>query len=156
MRVGATPAEVFGDADAVDRLFARVHEPTGLTTVRTHEYLGWRYGFDPLHYRVALNGPTVEHGLAVFRLRRRGTAIEAAVCDVMVPRDEPGAERALMHAIRDLTKADYLLRIDPRLFSWGFTRIPRTGPILVCRSLDGRKVPRLDEVDLSLGDVELF
>jgi GNAT superfamily N-acetyltransferase len=156
MRVGEAPEAVFGDVDAVARLFARVPSHIGLATMRTPEYLRWRYGFAPLRYRVMLHTSTPDDGLAVFHLRRRGRAIEATVCDVMTPASTPGVEHQLMKKIAELTQADYLLRIDRRKMMRGFLPVPRNGPVLTFRSIDGRKAPTLDDLSLSMGDVELF
>ena len=156
MRVGEDPVEVFGDTDAVGRLFRRLPSHHGLATIRTAEYLQWRYGFTGLRYRVVLGGSSPEDGLAVFHLRRRGRAVEATVCDVLVPDGVPGREHALMQQIAELTEADYLLRVDRRRLMRGCVRVPKNGPILTGRSIDGRKVPELDDLSLSMGDLELF
>jgi GNAT superfamily N-acetyltransferase len=156
MRVGETPDAVFGDPGAVARLVARVAPHVGLATRRTPEYLQWRYCFAPLRYRVALVSSSPDDGFAVFHLRRRGRAIEATVCDVLVPADTPAVEHLLMRRVAQLTSADYLLRIDRRRWMRGFVPMPRTGPILTMRSIDGRKVPTLSGLSLTMGDVEIF
>jgi GNAT superfamily N-acetyltransferase len=156
MRVGESPQDVFADVGSVSRLFDRVADHTGLATVRTPEYLRWRYGFTPLRYRVVLHTSSPEDGLAVFHLRRRGRAIEATVCDVMTPATAPHVEHQLMKKIAALTNADYLLRIDHRRWMRGFLPVPRNGPVLTFRSIDGRKVPTLADLSLTMGDVELF
>jgi len=156
MRVGETPVDVFGDTQAVARLLERLPRHTRLATVRSPAYLKWRYGFAPLRYRVVLGGSSPEDGLAIFHLRRRGRAIEATVCDVLVPEDASGVEHQLMRAIARLTQADYVLRIDRRRLMRGFVPLPRIGPVLTGRSIDGRKIPTLDDLSLSMGDVELF
>jgi GNAT superfamily N-acetyltransferase len=156
MRVGEAPADVFGDTDAVARLFDRVASHTGLATVRTPDYLRWRYGFEPLRYRVVMHTSSPEDGLAVFHLRRRGRAIEATVCDVMASATTPHVEHQLMRKIAQLTNADYLLRIDHRRWTRGFLPVPNNGPILTFRSIDGRKIPTLNDLSLTMGDVELF
>ena len=57
----------------------------GWRTDRTREYLAWRFGLEPLHYRLLLvSGDPAEGGI-VFRLRRRGPAVEAAVVEQLVP-----------------------------------------------------------------------
>ena len=125
MRVGETPDAVFSDVEGVARLFHRLPSHKGLATVRTADYLRWRYGFEQLRYRVVLAGSSPEDGLAVFHLRRRGRAIEATVCDVLVPEGSPGMEHRLMREIARLTHADYLLRIDRRRGMRGFVPLPR-------------------------------
>ena len=66
-----------GDVAAVGWITS-VARPTGLATLRTPEYLSWRYGFGPLAYRAVVAPGGVGEGLAVYRLRRRGSAGEAA------------------------------------------------------------------------------
>jgi GNAT superfamily N-acetyltransferase len=156
MRVGEDPEQVFSDTDAVARLFSRIASHVGLATNRTPEYLRWRYGFAPLRYRVVLHSSSPEDGLAVFHLRRRGRAIEATVCDVMTPATAPHVEHQLMRKIAALTNADYLLRIDRRRVMRGFLPVPRNGPVLTFRSIDGRKIPTMTDLSLTMGDVELF
>jgi hypothetical protein len=154
--VGERPDEVFADVDAVARLFARIAGHSGLATLRTPEYLRWRYGFEPLHYRVVLHTSSPDDGLAVFHLRRRGRAIEATIGDVITPAATPWVEHELMRKIARLTGADYLLRIDHRRWMRGFLPVPKNGPVLTFRSIDGRKIPTLSDLSLTMGDVELF
>jgi hypothetical protein len=118
----------------------------------------WRYGFPPLAYRVITLGDDVRGGIAVFRLRRRGPALECALCDVLAPAAEPGAHRALVGAVARQCGADYVIRIGgPALDRSGFVRAPGQGPLLTWYPLatdhPGR---RLADWSLSLGDVELF
>jgi GNAT superfamily N-acetyltransferase len=155
MRVGERPADVLGDRAPVSRLLERV-APKGIATTRTPEYLTWRYGFAPLHYRVVTHTSSIEDGLAVFHLRRRGGAIEATVCDVLVPAGDKRAERELTRRIASLTKADYLLRLDRRRFVPGAIPVPKAGPVLTMRSIDGRPLPRTSDLALTMGDIELL
>lgn len=155
MHVGERPADVLRD-DALVRLLGRLPEHPGLTTRRTPGYLRWRYGLDALRYRVVLHSDTVEDGFAVFHLRRRGRAVEATVCDVLVPSDTPHVDGALVRRIAELTEADYLLRVDRRPFLRGFVPLPGVGPVLTFRSLDGRGAPHLRDVAFTMGDLELF
>ena len=96
----------------------------------------------------------------VFRLRRRGDAVEAVVGDVLVPADDPARARRLVRKIA-AAKADYLLRLGSTraggtLPRGGFLRLPRTGPILTCRPLDDAPAPPLAAWALTMGDVELL
>jgi hypothetical protein len=38
----------------------------------------------------------------------------------------------------------------------GFVPVPGNGPVLTFRSIDGRKIPTLADLSLTMGDVELF
>ena len=156
MHVGTPPSDVFSDDDALARLVMRLPVHEGLTSRRTPSYLRWRYGFSPLRYRVVAHSTDIEDGFAVFHLRRRGRAVEATICDVLVPEATPAVEHELMRRIGELTQADYLLRVDRRHVLQGFVPVPRTGPIVTFRSLDGRPVPHRRDLSFTMGDLELF
>jgi hypothetical protein len=95
--------------------------------------------------------------LVLFRLRRRGSAVEAVVCDLLLPEPSPEIERSLLRAVARSTAATYLIRLGRPIIAPGpFVRVPRIGPTLTCRRLDGAPVPPLRDWDLTLGDVELL
>jgi hypothetical protein len=127
-----------------------------LATAYSPAYLRWRYGFAPLGYRVVLDSESPGDGLAVFRLRRRGRAVEATVCDVLVPDGRRDVEQRLLKRIASVREADYLLRVDRRAYAHGFVRLPRIGPVLTFRSLDESLIPTMDDFSLTMGDLELF
>jgi hypothetical protein len=156
VHAGESPHDVFGDATATAELLSRLPAPTGLATAYSPEYLCWRYGFTPLGYRVVLDSDSPAGGLAVFRLRRRGRAVEATVCDVLVPDGDRAVEQRLMKRIASVREADYLLRVDRRVWAHGLVRLPRVGPVLTYRSLDGSPIPAIGDHALTLGDLELF
>ena len=157
-------------ADArVDTLLASVRAARGFRTAKTAEHLRWRYGLPALGYRaIALDGDPAA-GLAVFRLRRRGAAIEAGISDVLVPDGARGSERRLLRTVARETRADYAIRLRgadgpgaanrvralvPRS---GFVPFPKQGPLLTWRPLaDTAAPPGLADLDFSLGDVELL
>ena len=132
----------------------------GLGTDRTGAYLQWRYGLPELRYRVltAPDGP--EHGLVVFRLRRRGAATEAAVCEMLVPdgRRRSSTTRGLLRTVVRASRADHAVLVGPARLALGLLPVPRQGPTLLWRAVatDDAHPPPLDRWDLSLGDVELF
>lgn len=154
---GRPALEVLADP-ALSELLDAVAPDARLHTRRTLPYLQWRYGFEPLAYRVVTISDDVRSGLAVFRLRRRGSALECAVCDVLVPAGDAVAYRALVRAVGRASGADYMIRIGgPLMDRSGFVRLPRQGPILTWRGLAaGRPGAALEDWRLSLGDVELF
>ena len=114
-------------------------------TPRTADYLAWRYGFEPLHYRVV----EVKGGLVVFRVRRRGGAREVAVVEWLADPD-PGALRRLVREA-----GDYAVGIDlgPR---HGLIPLPKQGPIVTWRPLARAQVPTLRSLAFGLGDLELL
>ncbi|MFM8973478.1 MAG: GNAT family N-acetyltransferase [Actinomycetota bacterium] len=81
---GASATDLLADA-RLDDLLARIAPPTGLRTHRTAAHLRWRYGHPPLGYRAVAVGDDPAAGIAVYRVRRRGTAREAALCRVGGP-----------------------------------------------------------------------
>lgn len=153
--VGLPASEVLADADGVRDLLAACGASTAIVTDRTPEYLHWRYRFGPLAYRAVLLGRSLADGVVVFRIRRRGAATECAVSEVLAPR---GAD--LRRAARTIAResgADYMIRCAGlRALTDGFVPAPQLGPILTWRPIRRPGVPSMRELDLALGDVELF
>jgi GNAT superfamily N-acetyltransferase len=127
-----------------------------LVTHRTPEYLRWRYGFPPLRYRAVVAPGGVADGVAVFRLRRRGAATEAALCELLVPGDDNGVVRELLSDILRGSGADYVVRLGPPRPALGFLPVPGQGPTLVWRGVCDQVAPEPQQWGLSLGDIELF
>jgi hypothetical protein len=104
-----------------------------------------------------LLGRDIAEGLAVIRHRRRGSALEAVLCDVLVPDGAAAAASAVVKKTARAVGADYLIRVSPRLASReGFIRLPRNGPLLVQRPVCAPDVRPMRAWDLTLGDIELF
>ena len=156
---GIPAPEALADDAALVNLLASLDRPRGLATDRTVEHLRWRYRFDPLHYRAVVAPGGVTDGLAIFRVRDRGAATEAVLCEVLVP----GGDRRLgAHLVREVarsTGADYVIGTTT-------TAVPRTtlpmpligqGPILTWRAVSPTaQMPPLADWSLTMGDVELF
>jgi GNAT superfamily N-acetyltransferase len=152
---GHPAADVLADSTAVERLLTALPTPVALATRRTAAYLAWRYGFEPLGYRVLSAGASIETGIGLFRLRRRGRAVEAVVCEMLVPSGD--AARALVHQIARRTSPDYLIGLGTRATtSAGFARLPGAGPVLACRPLVDADPPSIKEWALTMGDIELL
>ncbi len=155
--LGEDAPSVLADREGVARLLASVPRPRGVSTPRGPDFLAWRYGLPQLRYRALLFGEQVDDGVVIFRLRRRGAATEAVVCDLLVPGGDGRRARTLTRAIARRSDADYLLRVDRRIVTADpFARVPGVGPVLACRTLDASPVPALGEWALAMGDVELF
>lgn len=149
--VGVAAADAFADTELADRALAR-SRPAGITTDRSAGYLRWRYSFGPLHYRVVPAGPD---GLVVFRLRRRGAALEATISETLGA-DGAAVRRAVGDILRS-TGADYAITGGHRRLGLdGFAPAPRLGPALTWKPLVRPGVPALADLDLALGDLELF
>ena len=79
--------------------------------------------------------------------RRRGNTLEGALCELLVPvgPDAAAAEAELSDHAGPGGGADYVLRLDRRPVARGpFVRLPRVGPMLVCRTFDGAPHPSCD------------
>jgi len=93
----------------------------------------------------------------VYRLRRRGRAIEAVVSDVLAPHADVRRTRELVAAVAEERGADYLIRLGcDGVAAPGFVPVPRMGPLLTCRPLDGSAAPTFADWRLCMGDVELL
>ncbi|MFL6241746.1 MAG: GNAT family N-acetyltransferase [Acidimicrobiia bacterium] len=153
---GGVPASAaFAARAPVERLLAGL-DAKGLRTRLSVEYLRWRYGLSGLRYRVLTAGPTVADGGVVFRLRRRGEAVEAVICDLLVPSDQQKLRRELCRRVLAVADADYAIRIGRPRSVGGFVPLPGQGPMLTWRALADSTMPTVRRLDLSLGDVELF
>ena len=142
---GRPASEALGGA-GVESLLATLPTPPGWATPRTPAYLRWRYGFEPLHYRAL----EVRGGLAIFRVRRRGPNREVAVCEWLAPGPDRTALRRLVHEAGDYAVACGLGAAH------GLVPLPRLGPAVTWRPLARGGVPRLGDLALRLGDLELF
>jgi GNAT superfamily N-acetyltransferase len=153
---GREAPALLGDPRVGDLLDA-LAPASGMRTARSVAYLRWRYGLDALGYRAIALDDDPAAGLAVFRLRRRGGAVEAGVSEVLVPAGASGAERQLLRAVAHDTGADYAVRLGRPEVRAGYVPFPRQGPILTWRPLADRSAPpQLRDLDFALGDVELL
>jgi GNAT superfamily N-acetyltransferase len=154
---GLPAAEVAADP-ALPGLLAAADAAGGLRTARSPAYLAWRYGFAPLSYRALTAGSGAGDGVVVFRLRRRGPALEATVCEELVPGGDRATTAGLLRAVLAATGADYAVRLGGHGPRAGCVPVPRQGPTLVWRAAaaDDGSMPQAASWRLSLGDVELM
>ncbi|HEX6569441.1 MAG TPA: GNAT family N-acetyltransferase [Acidimicrobiales bacterium] len=155
--VGVAVADLVADEAAVADLLgaARPHD-SRLRTRRTPAQLAWRYGFAPLHYRAVVADGGAAAGVVIFRLRRRGAALEAAVCEQIVPAGDERTAAALVRRVLRETRADHAVQIGRARPSRGRLPVPGQGPTLVWRDVNETAMPPADRWDLALGDIELF
>lgn len=151
---GMPPTEAFGDVDELERLLASLPRRRRISTDRTVDYFTWRYSFEPLAYRVLPVGDRIADGLVVFRVRRRGSAVEGTVCDVLLPAGSPA--RADWGRLAEQCGTDFLIRAGHGPVPEGFLPVPRIGPILTWKPICRPGVPAMGDLDLTMGDVELF
>jgi GNAT superfamily N-acetyltransferase len=147
---GAEAAEVLADDAEVAALIAALPDER----IRTHldvDVLRWRYGFEPLHYR----GVREAGGIGLFRLRRRGPAVECVVGHLLVA--DARARGRLLSRIARISGADQVIQITDRPHRrGGYLTLPGGGPILTWRELSETRMPPLERWELTMGDVELF
>ena len=110
-----------------------------------------------VHRPITLGGD-LRSGVALFRVRRRGCALERVLCEVLSPAEEPDAGRTLVRFVARRCGADYIIRLGPGVLDrGGFVRVPDQGPVLtwyqVASDPPGR---RLGDWTLTRGDVELM
>lgn len=143
---------------AVTVLLADRAPARSLRTHRTSAHLAWRYGFEPLRYRAITLGADPAEGLAIFRLRRRGAAVEAALCEVLAPRDDATVARRLVRDVARRSGADYVIRLGgPLADGAGFVRLPGQGPRLTWRSIGPHAANGAPPAStFALGDIELL
>jgi GNAT superfamily N-acetyltransferase len=154
--VGRPAGEAFTDEAGLKRLLGSQPPSSGLQTDRSVAFLRWRYaGLVRLHYRVLMRR-SIEDGYAVFRLRRRGGAVEAVIADEVAPDGDRKALHAMLRSLPSLTGCDYVIRASGGGPRGGFFPIPRQGPTVTCRSLGTFEMPRPSSWHLTIGDVELL
>jgi GNAT superfamily N-acetyltransferase len=154
---GVPVADVLADASATTALLEAASPPAGrLRTRRTPAYLAWRYGFPPLRYRAVVSPEGVVGGMVVFRLRTRGAALEAAICEQLVPDGDHRTASSLVRQLLRETRADHAVQIGRARPSRGLLPVPGKGPTLVWRGVTATAMPTPDRWDLHLGDIELF
>ena len=148
----AQPAdEVLSDAGLIDEFIKARPDDGAIRTKVDAEFLRWRYGFGPLHYR----GVLTDGGLALFRLRRRGTGVECVVGNVLATSRR--AEQALITTVAKESKADQMIRLSFAPVWWrGEFALPGGGPVLTWRAVNETRMPPLQAWDLTMGDIELF
>jgi len=156
VQAGTPAPQALTDADAIESLLQVAdRRGDGYRTDRSVAHLRWRYRFEPLHYRAVCVDDDQARGVCIFRVRQRGAATEATICELLVR--DPKDLRTLTRRVARVTGADYLIASGPRLpLLAGFVPLPRQGPILTWRHLAQANQPTLGDWALSLGDIELF
>lgn len=154
---GRPAADVLSDGPALEGLLGSQPAPGRLSTRRTPAFLRWRYGgLDELAYRAVCDESGLAGGVALFRLRRRGPAVEAMIGDVVTPGGDARRAARLARQVVRASGADYAVAAGDRRWG-GFVPLPRQGPVLTWRGVAaGAARPPLRSWGLSLGDVELF
>lgn len=158
---GIDAREVLSDSDALGQLVAKLPPVTGIRTARSVEYYQWRYEFEPLGYRALPLGDRLEDGVVLFRVRKRGTATELTICDVLAPAStSAGRTRKAIGNLLRAAGADYAIgAAAPTLVASlrsGSIPVNRLGPIFTWREVSRPGIPEMGDLSLTLGDIELF
>jgi GNAT superfamily N-acetyltransferase len=154
---GDPAADVLTDDAALHDLLDTYPARSGLRTRLSGEFLRWRYGTPLLAYRAVVARGGLANGVALLRVRRRGRAREAVLCEVLAPEGDVRIERALVAEAARQAGADYVLRLGGRAFERsGFVRLPGQGPVLTRRAAATDAPAELNAWHLTLGDVGLF
>lgn len=140
----------------------------GLRTVRSLDYLNWRYGGHPhIRYGVfpMLNPHGTLQGFAILRPNYRFGWQETVLAELCLPIPEVSAGRALLTDLIAQLKSDYLIAHAAvgtaelaLLWQHGFWPLPRQQMIFTVRSLQEKSTALTTAAawDLSLGDLEIF
>jgi GNAT superfamily N-acetyltransferase len=165
--VDAEPVNAYMDELADSTLLEEGAVGRRIATVRSLEYLRWRYvdapGLD--YHAVAEFDSGRLKGLGIFRVRPRGAAWEATVTELIVRPGDAGAARRVLRAIGRAAPVDHLTcHFPPRTTAaraaaaCGYVRTPR-GITFVVNPLTQDIDPDPTELTswaLSLGDLEVF
>ena len=153
---GEDAGSVLADTAAIEALLAaRARPPDGVETELSPGYLRWRFGTPLLGYRAVVARGGAEGGLAVFRLRARGPAREAALVALVTRAGDRRTAARLVREVARVAGADYVLAIDrARLGPGGLVRLPKAGPLLTWRAVTATAPPV--GWNVTLGDIELF
>lgn len=149
---GIPANEALADASVAEALLQ--HAPAkGVRTLRSPEYLAWRTALEPFHYRLLLASPhdPAEGGI-LFRLRRRGPALEAAVIEQFTP--DPLTGIRLLRRVLGDSGADYAIGLRMHSAA-GLVPLPAQGPMLTTRPLAAGP-PAAQTWRFALADAELF
>jgi hypothetical protein len=152
---GDAAADVLADKAALERLIASLPDARGARTRLSPAFLRWRYDTPLLGYRAVVAPGGIDEGIAIFRIRARGAAREAALSALIAARADRAIESRLTRAVARVADADYVIRLGGGIVApGGMVRLPGQGPLLTWRALATSTPPAA--WDLSLGDIELF
>jgi GNAT superfamily N-acetyltransferase len=127
-------------------------EPADVRAVATRldeQFVRWRFGFEPLRYRVLDDGDTA----VVVRLRSRGASRELVSAATL--RGSPIAADRLVGRTLRAAGADHAIRLGDARPSQRFVTVPM-GPRLTWRAVNDLGQPPLHNWQLSMSDIELF
>jgi GNAT superfamily N-acetyltransferase len=105
-------AEVLSDEAFVSHLLGELPvRASRLETDRSVSYLRWRYGHFETYHAVRIDEHPHQHGLAIFRLRRRRSFSFCEVCELLATDDR--VARELLASVKRSARADILCCLFP-------------------------------------------
>jgi hypothetical protein len=151
---------LIGDSPLTSLLDHSRHAHDRLATLRTRDYLRWRYGrhADYRAIRVERGGAS---GVVIFRCRRHGSLWASHICELLVERDDRAIVRSLLKRVREAAPVDFIrcsFTSRAEAATHGFLHHPR-GLLLTISPLRRGLAPdptRPDSWALSIGDLELL
>lgn len=166
-------ADVLDGRTELDNLLGAVRGDSRqrrLSTLRTLEYLHWRYVAVPgVAYQGLLDVDGPDSALVIGRYKARGRLVELRLCELLTGPGQRSRRlgRQLIQRIHRESGADYMSAMAPAgstgqrvLLGAGFLPAPRLGPVLMIRSLnavpDGVALGERASWHLAIGDLELF
>lgn len=152
--VGQPVREVLDSAE-FHRLVAQRAADHRLRTRADLAFFSWRYDTPILGYRAVPGRNGIADGVAFVRLRRRGASVELVLAMMLVPDGARSSARDLLRVVVSEVKgqADYVLGVGGVP---GCVPVPKFGPVVTAREVAAPAPATLAELDLQMGDVELF
>ncbi|HWX95608.1 MAG TPA: GNAT family N-acetyltransferase [Solirubrobacteraceae bacterium] len=164
-RALSVEAEPAADAIAAGPLTSLLdHSPRAdgrLSTLRTLDYLRWRYGRHDDYRATRVESGGVTSGVAIFRCRRHESLWASHICELLVEDDDPATVRSLLRGVREAAPVDFLrcsFSSRAQAGAHGFLHY-RRGLLLTVSPLQRELVPdptRPHSWALSIGDLELL
>jgi GNAT superfamily N-acetyltransferase len=162
LSIHAEPAaRLIGDGPLTSLLGHASHAHDRLSTLRSHEYLRWRYGPYEEYRAVRVEAGGETRGLAIFRCSRHESHWASHICELLVEPDDRQTARRLLRAVRDAAPVD-LLRCSfasrAQAASHGFLHVGRGVPLNISR-LQRDFIPDPTQAGswaLTIGDLELL
>ena len=155
------------ESPGITELLADLPRRRELATARDLSYLRWRYGAAPLlDYRAVVEREgTAVTGLAIFRVRSRGTLWESTVCELIVRPGDAGTCRRLLRQVASSANVDHVTcHFPPHSLQFTTARragfLPSPGGVTFVVNSLSESLPIDPKAPgswgLSLGDVEVF
>jgi GNAT superfamily N-acetyltransferase len=154
------------DDESVSSLLSTAEQSTGrFTTDKSLEYLRWRYGTLEDYRAVHEHRDGHLAGIAIFRVRPRGSSWVSTVCELLIPPGDHAMARKLLRRVVQASAVDYVICHFPpnstarqAVIRCGFLRV-RSGPAPTVRVLEPNLAPDPTQHGswaICLGDVDLL